>query len=50
MVSVALASAAALMVHTATATEQPARPDPVRTALTFHASFDGAVTARHAAP
>jgi len=49
MVSVALAFAAALMVHTATATEQPARPDPVRTALTFHASFDGAVTARHAA-
>ena len=48
MVTVALASAAALLVHTAAATQQPAPPQALRDALTFHASFDGALTARHA--
>jgi hypothetical protein len=49
IVSGALALAAALLVHTIAAT-QPAGPPPaLRMALTFHASFDGSLSARHAA-
>src|SRR5688572_29270049 len=48
-VRVALVLVAALLAHTAAATQQPGPPPAWRTALTFHASFDGAVSARHAA-
>jgi len=47
--NMALVSVAALLVHTAGATQPPAPPPALRTALTFHASFDGALSARHAA-
>jgi hypothetical protein len=40
---------AALFVHIASGTEQPAPPQALRQALTFHASFDGKLAATHAA-
>ena len=47
--TLALASAAALLVHTPIETRQSAQPQALRSALTFHASFDGKVDAMNAA-
>jgi hypothetical protein len=46
--AVALASAAVLLVQTSSETRQAAPSPTLRSALTFHASFDGKVAAVHA--